>query len=159
MRDLSTLFPFERGKRALAAWIPSQDSLADDVTDHQTYRRVAKGLTRPVGMRPLKHTPSIIIAAMHNKSLMYFADRTFTIACQTSRRFTASLANTSIRPHDAQTPRADGARTRSRRASTCSRTARGGKASRRPSRQPPWRRPRSFRAQPGGETVPRSRSC
>ena len=47
----------------------------------------------------------------------------------------------------------------SRCASTYSRTARNGKASRRPSGQPSWRRPRSFGAQPGGETAPRLRSC
>jgi len=48
---------------------------------------------------------------------------------------------------------------RSRLASTYPGTARNGKASRRPSGQPSWRRPRSFRAQLGGETALRSRSC
>ena len=48
------------------------------------------------------------------------------------------------------------ARGESRLASTCSRTARDGKASRRPSGQPSWRWPRSFRAQPGGAVCRRA---
>ena len=44
-----------------------------------------------------------------------------------SRRATASLANTSTGPSDGQTPRAGGASIRSRHPSTCSRTTRNGK--------------------------------
>ena len=53
-------------------------------------------------------------------------------ASTSSRRVTASLANTSTGPHNSQTPRAGGDSIRSRLVSTCSRTARNGKASRRP---------------------------
>ena len=66
-----------------------------------------------------------------------------------------TLSYRPVPPVDDKTPSAGGASKRSRLASTCSKTARSGKVSRRPSGPPSWRRPGGFRASlPGVGFVP-----